>query len=78
MDFDAWFTLAVVVATLGVLASERVSAPTAVLGAVVVLLVAGVIDTSQAFAGFSNPAPLTVAALYVVAAAVGKKGDSST
>ena len=42
--------------------------------AVVVLLITGVIEPAGAFAGFSNPAPITVAALYVVARAVEKKG----
>jgi hypothetical protein len=37
-----------------------------------VLLVAGVVDAGEAFSGFSNSAPLTVAALYVVAAAAGR------
>ena len=45
-----------------------------VIGAVVVLLVAGVIGPGEAFSGFSNPAPITVAALYVVARAVEKTG----
>ncbi len=69
MAWEAWLTLAVVAATVVVLARERLSPPFAVLGAVVILLVAGVIDAGQAFAGFSNPAPITVAALYVLAAA---------
>ncbi|RIL04995.1 MAG: SLC13 family permease [Proteobacteria bacterium] len=46
----------------------------AILGAVVVLLVTGVIDTAQAFSGFSNPAPITVAALYVLARAIEDTG----
>jgi di/tricarboxylate transporter len=41
---------------------------------VTALLVLGVIDIPEAFEGFSNPAPLTVAALYVIAAAVQKAG----
>ncbi len=45
-----------------------------VLGAAVLLLVTGVIETNQAFSGFSNPAPITVAALYVLARAVEKTG----
>ncbi|HSK15057.1 MAG TPA: SLC13 family permease [Gaiellaceae bacterium] len=72
MGWQAWFTLAVVVATVGVLVSERVAPAFAVLGAVTVLLVVGVVDAEQAFSGFSNPAPLTVAALYVLAGAVQK------
>jgi di/tricarboxylate transporter len=71
---EAWLTLGVVVATVAVLATERISAPIAVLGAVTALLLADVIDSDQALAGFSNPAPITVAALYVLAAAVDKTG----
>ena len=37
MSADAWFTLAVVVVTLLLLASERISAPLVVVGAVTVL-----------------------------------------
>jgi di/tricarboxylate transporter len=67
---DAWVTLAVVVGTLGVLVTERVPPAASILGATTVLYVVGVTDASQAFSGFANPAPITVAALYVVAAAV--------
>ena len=74
MSLDAWLTLAVVLVTLVVLATELLPPAMAVLGAVTALLVLGVIDIPEAFAGFSNPAPLTVAALYVVAAAVQKAG----
>jgi di/tricarboxylate transporter len=74
MGWEAWVTLLVVVVTVTLLVWERVAPPLAVLGALTFLLVAGVIDTEQAFAGFSNSAPLTVAALYVLAAAVEKTG----
>lgn len=70
MSGDAWLTLGVVVATLVVLVSERVAPAAAVVGATTFLLLAGVIDAEQAFSGFSNPAPITVAALYVLAGAV--------
>jgi di/tricarboxylate transporter len=45
-----------------------------VVGAVILLLVTGVITAEQAFAGFSNPAPITVAALFIVGRAVQKTG----
>ena len=38
------------------------------------LLVAGVLQAPEALAGFGNPAPMTVAALYVVAAGVERTG----
>ena len=74
MGAGAWLTLAVVVATMAVLVVEIVPPAVAVLGAVTFLLVTGVLEIPDAFAGFSNPAPLTVAALYVVAAGVQKSG----
>lgn len=74
MPGDAWLTLAVVAATVVVLALDRASPPAAVMGAVTLLLLAGVIDEGQAFSGFSNPAPITVAALYVLSAAAQATG----
>lgn len=74
MDFDAWFTLAVVVAMLVTLARDVLPPAAVVLAATTLLLVVGVIDEEQAFAGFSNSAPLTVAALYVLARGVEKTG----
>lgn len=74
MTWEAWFTTFVVVALLAILINGRISPAAAVLGGTVVLYASGIIDTEQALAGFSNPAPLTVAALYVVAAAIQKTG----
>jgi di/tricarboxylate transporter len=70
VTWQAWVTLAVVAATVGVLARNLVPPAVAVLGATVALLLVGVIDADQAFTGFANPAPVTVAALYVLARAV--------
>ncbi|WP_022926281.1 SLC13 family permease [Serinicoccus marinus] len=74
MSFDAWLTLVVIVGVLILLVRQRVSPWVAVLGGVIALLVLNVISAAQAFSGFSNPAPITVAALYVVAAGVEKTG----
>jgi len=74
MTLQAWFTLIVVVGLLGVLVTERISASTAVLGAVLVLLFSRIVTVTQAFSGFSNPAPITIAALYVLARAVETTG----
>ena len=59
---------------VAVMATDRAPASYVVMAATTVLLVAGVIDTGQAFQGFSNPAPIAVAALYVVAAGAAKTG----
>ncbi len=74
MIFDAWLTLGVVATAVAVMATDRAPASYVVMSATTVLLVAGVVDTSQAFSGFSNPAPIAVAALYVVAAGAAKTG----
>ena len=60
--------------TLSALALSRYPPAAIVLAATTTLLVLGVIDAGQAFSGFSNPAPLTVAALYVVARAAQRTG----
>lgn len=74
MSWEAWVTLAVVFGTITVLATDRFAPSLTLLTAVVVLLVADVVSPEQAFSGFSNPAPITVAALYVLAGAVEKTG----
>lgn len=74
MTADAWITAVVLVTTLAALALSRYPPSAIVLAATVSLLVTGVIDATQAFSGFSNAAPLTVAALYVVARAAQKTG----
>ncbi|MDH4118571.1 MAG: SLC13 family permease [Acidimicrobiia bacterium] len=77
MGLHAWLTLAVVALVLFALVRDLTSPATAVFAGSVLLLVTGVIDTGEAFAGFSNPGPITVAALYVLAAAVEKTGALS-
>jgi len=74
MTWQAWLTLLVVAAILFALARDRVAPPVAVMSGVILLFIAGVITPAQAFAGFSNPAPFTVAALYVLAHAIVKTG----
>ena len=74
MGWDAVVTVAVLCVTFFVLARDLAPPPATILGAVVLLLVFGVVTTEEAFAGFSNPAPITVAALYVLARAVEKTG----
>lgn len=74
IGWQAWLTLAVVVAMFVAMVRSLASPPTAILGAVIVLLAAGVIDANQAFSGFSNSAPITVAALYVLARAIEDTG----
>lgn len=74
MSGDGWITLGVVTVAVAVLVRDLVPPAATFLAAVVVLLVADVVTPQQAFSGFSNPAPVTVAALYVLARAVERSG----
>jgi di/tricarboxylate transporter len=74
LGWQAWLTLAVVAAMFAVMVRGLAHPAPAILASVVVLLVAGVIDAREAFAGFSNAAPITVAALYVLARAIEDTG----
>ncbi len=72
MSTDAWITLAVLVAMVVLLVTDRLPPATAVVSAMVALLISGVLEPEEAFAGFASAAPITVAALYVVAGGVEK------
>jgi di/tricarboxylate transporter len=72
MSIDAWITLGVLVAMVVLLATNRLPPATAVVSATVALLISGVLEPEEAFAGFASAAPITVAALYVVAGGVEK------
>ncbi len=74
MTGDELITIAVLIGTFGVLVLDRVPPSATVLGATLALLVADVVGPREAFAGFSNPAPITVAALFVVAAGSQRTG----
>ena len=72
MAWQAWLTLIVVGVLVVALVRDFVAPVVGVVGALIFLLVVGILTPAQAFAGFGNPAPITVAALYVVARAVDK------
>jgi len=71
---DAWITLGVMLGMIVGLVSGRISPPVGVLGATGLLYLLGVIEADEAFSGFSNIAPITVAGLYVLAEGISKTG----
>lgn len=77
MSVQAGFTLAVLLLTILALAREILSPDVLLFGALIVLTVARVVDLPTALAGFSNPALVTVAALFVVAGALRATGALS-
>ncbi len=74
MSLDGWLTLIIIGAVVIVMAREIMPPTAAVLSGTIALMLTGVITSQQAFSGFSNSAPLTIAALYIVAAAVTRTG----
>ena len=74
MTGEAWLTAAVVLLILIGLVVEIASPAVLTFSGVVVLLLTGVLIPEQALSGFSNPAPFTVGALFVVARAIAKTG----
>ena len=74
MSLDAWVTVAVLTVMVVALITGRVSPPAGVIGASALLYVVGVTTAQEAFSGFSNTAPITVAGLYVLAGAIDRTG----
>ncbi|HZD23162.1 MAG TPA: SLC13 family permease, partial [Acidimicrobiia bacterium] len=74
MTPDAWLTALVVVLILIGLIVDVAAPSVLTFSGVVVLLLVDVIDVPGALSGFSNPAPFTVGALFVVARAISKTG----
>ena len=75
--FDNWqaaLTAIVTFATLAALLFGQRAPDMAMIGGVVALLAAGVLTPDEAFKGMANEGMLTVAALFVVAAAVEQIG----
>jgi di/tricarboxylate transporter len=74
MTWQAWFTLATVFGALAAMASDKVSPDRATVGALALLILAGVVTPTRALAGFANEGMMTVALLFVVAAAIRRSG----
>lgn len=74
MEWQAWFTLALCGGVLGTLTFTRIGADLVMLAALTVLLTTGVLDAKSAMAGFANDGVITVAVLFVVAAAIRETG----
>lgn len=74
MSVDIVLTLLILLGVLVALASNRVPADVTLVGALVLVLVLGIVSPAEALAGFSNPGLMTIVALYVVAAALRDTG----
>lgn len=78
MTLSAWITLAAIGGLVFALVRELARIDVIVLTVLGLLLLAGVVTPAEAFAGFSDPAVITVACLYVVAAGIHRTGILSS
>jgi di/tricarboxylate transporter len=71
---EPYFVLALVVVVFGTMVTERVRVDVVSMGGMAVLLATGVLSPKDGLAVFSNEAPLTVAAMFVLSAALDRTG----
>ena len=74
LSWQGWLAIAVTLGAFLLNALTTLAAEVVFLGALAVLLLSGVLDTSTALAGFSNPGMITVAVLYIVVAGLQQTG----
>ena len=74
MTLDGWITVGVIACMVIVMALNLAGPDLVLVGALAALLATGIIGPDEAFIGFSNPAVITIAALFVVAAGIRETG----
>jgi di/tricarboxylate transporter len=72
--FGIGFTLLVLVGVVYAFVREQIAAHLVAFGAMILLLLVGILDTEQVLQVFANPAPVTIAAVFVIAAALERTG----
>ena len=72
--FEFWYTAILIVAMTAALIKELVRPDIIVFSTLILLLLGGVINEKEAFAGFSNSGMLTVLFLFIVAGALQRTG----
>jgi di/tricarboxylate transporter len=69
-NWPAWYTAIVLIVMVVALVREVARPDLVLLGSLALMMIAGILSPEAAFAGFANPAMLTIASLFVVAAGV--------
>ena len=78
MNYQMYLTLGILAAAIILFITEWLRVDVVALGVVVVLMLTGLLATSEALAGFSSSAVLTIAALFVVGGGVMQTGLAGT
>ena len=74
MDWQGWFTLAVVLLALAAMVREVAAPDLVLMAAVLSLAVTGILSPAETFAGFANPVVPAIGALFVVSAGLRETG----
>ena len=75
MNFDAWFTLLIIICIIGALMHRKKIGPDLIMsGGLVILMIVGVVNFEQAASGFAERPILMIAGLFVIAAALQETG----
>lgn len=75
MDWQGWFTVALTVSVLATLITvPRLSTDLVLMGALLLLSITGILKPDEALSGFANTGLMTVAAMFIVAAAIRASG----
>jgi di/tricarboxylate transporter len=77
LGWQAWLTLGVIGVIFAALIATETSTDVVLVGAVTVLMVAGVLAPKEALAGLSNEGIVTIAVLYVVVAGLEATGGNT-
>ncbi|WP_298938064.1 SLC13 family permease [uncultured Ruegeria sp.] len=73
-DYEPYLALAVVVLLFAAFLSERFEPDVTAAGAAALFVVLGFVPTNEVLAVFSNPAPITIAAMFVISGALVRTG----
>jgi len=74
LGWEAWFSVAVVLGVLALLIATRIAPDLLLLAALGLLMATGILRPADALSGFSNEGVMTVAVLFIVAAALRETG----
>ena len=71
---DVWVISLILLITLYLLITEKISVDLTAIGVMVVLVICGFLSSKEAVSGFANPAVITVAAMFVVSKGMMRTG----
>lgn len=71
---DVWIVSIILIVTMFLLVSEKLTVDLTAIGAMVALMITGILAPAEAVKGFSNPAVITVGAMFLVSRAMIRTG----